>query len=62
VVATSCCVFAARRPTRARRLLREDVTACFAEGWRVDSIEATVLDTRTDPDGIPGWLVALTRT
>ena len=48
--------------SRARRLLREDVTACFAEGWRVDSIEATVLDTLTDPDGVPGWLVALTRT
>jgi hypothetical protein len=42
--------------------MREDITACFAQGWRIDSIEATTLDSRTDPDGIPAWLVALTRT
>ena len=48
--------------TRARHLMREDITACFAQGWRIDSIEATTLDSRTDPDGIPAWLIALTRT
>jgi len=47
--------------TRARHLTREDIAACFAQGWRIDSVEATVLDSRTDEDGIPAWLVALTR-
>ena len=48
--------------TTARHLLREDIAACFADGWRIDSIEATALDSRTDRVGIPAWLVALTRT
>ena len=46
----------------ARHLRREDITACFTDGWHADSIEPTVLDSLTDPDGIPAWLVALTRT
>jgi hypothetical protein len=41
--------------------MREDITTCFTDGWRIDSIEPTVLDSLTDPDGIPAWLVALTR-
>lgn len=48
--------------SRARHLMREDITTCFAKGWRVDSIEATILDSLTDTDGIPAWLAALTRT
>jgi SAM-dependent methyltransferase len=48
--------------TPARHLMREDITACFTHGWHVDSIEATVLDSRADNDGIPAWLVTLTRT
>jgi SAM-dependent methyltransferase len=48
--------------SRVRHLMREDITTCFAEGWRVDSFEATVLDSLTDTDGIPAWLVALART
>ncbi len=34
----------------------------FTDGWRVDSIEPTTLHGTGDPDGIPAWLVALTRT
>jgi SAM-dependent methyltransferase len=48
--------------TEARHLMREDITACFAESWHIDSIEATILDSLTDEDGIPAWLIALTRT
>ncbi len=44
-----------------RHLVREDVTDCFTEGWRVDSIEEATLDSLSDEDGIPAWLVALTR-
>jgi SAM-dependent methyltransferase len=43
-------------------LTREDVTSCFAQGWRIDAIDETTLDSRSDPDGIPAWLLALTRT
>jgi SAM-dependent methyltransferase len=48
--------------SRARHLMREDVTTCFADGWRLDSIEATSLDSLTDTAGIPAWLIALART
>ncbi|GIH46294.1 Methyltransferase domain-containing protein [Microbispora rosea] len=44
-----------------RHLMREDVTACFTEGWRVDTTEETTLDSLTDEDGIPAWRIALTR-
>jgi hypothetical protein len=44
-----------------RRLARGDITTAFANGWRVDSIEPTTLDSPTDPDGIRAWLVTLTK-
>lgn len=46
---------------RARHLTRDELTGCFAERWHIDAIEPATLDSRTDPDGIPAWLVALTR-
>jgi SAM-dependent methyltransferase len=46
---------------RPRQLAPDDIRITFAEGWRVDSIEpATIVSTR-HPDGIRGWLAALTR-
>jgi hypothetical protein len=48
--------------TRARHPTRADIIACFTQGWRIDSMEATTLDSRTDQDGIPAWLITLTRT
>jgi len=56
------CFRDAQNGTPARHLRREDITACFTQGWRIDSMEATTLDSRTDQDGIPAWLIALTRT
>jgi len=47
--------------TRARHLLVEDVLGFFADAWTVDSTEPVVLDSLVDPDGIPAWLVRLTR-
>jgi hypothetical protein len=45
------------------RFLRHDVRRLgeLAGAWRVDAIEPATLDSLTDPDGIPAWLVALTR-
>jgi SAM-dependent methyltransferase len=44
-----------------RRLTREDLEAAFAEGWRIDSVEPTTIDSLTDPEGVPAWVVAVTR-
>jgi SAM-dependent methyltransferase len=41
------------------RLTRDDIITAFADGWRVDSIERTMLDSPTG--GIHGWLVTLTK-
>ncbi len=45
-----------------RRITENDIDSTFAQGWRIDSTEPTTLASPTDPDGIHGWLVALTRT
>ncbi|MGW0080991.1 class I SAM-dependent methyltransferase [Streptomyces sp. NPDC003393] len=44
-----------------RRVTRGEIEASFADGWRVDSIEAATIDITTDPAGIPARLAALTR-
>ena len=43
-----------------RRLSRDEVTAAFADGWRIDAVTATTLATAGDGDGVAGWLVSLT--
>lgn len=44
------------------RITSEEITAAFAAGWRVDSIEPSTIEVTTEPAGIRAWLVALTRT
>jgi cyclopropane fatty-acyl-phospholipid synthase-like methyltransferase len=44
-----------------RRLTRNEITAAFADGWRVDTIEPATLEITTDPNGVRAWLVILTR-
>lgn len=44
-----------------RRITREEITAAFAHGWQIDSIASTTLGSTVEPDGVQGWLVALTR-
>jgi cyclopropane fatty-acyl-phospholipid synthase-like methyltransferase len=44
------------------RLTRDEITASFADGWQVDSIEPATIDITTDPAGVRAWLTALTRT
>jgi SAM-dependent methyltransferase len=43
---------------RVQKVTRDEITATFAGGWRVDSVEAAII---TDPGGIRAWLAALTR-
>lgn len=45
-----------------RRVTREEIRAGFADGWRVDSIEAAKMAVTIDPDGVFAWLAAVTRT
>jgi hypothetical protein len=44
------------------RLTRTEITASFAAGWHIDSIEPNAIDITTEPHGIRAWLVHLTRT
>lgn len=51
-----------RSDPRARHLTPQEIATCFADGWHLDAAEQTALDSRFDQDGIPAWLVTLTRT
>jgi SAM-dependent methyltransferase len=44
-----------------RRIRQEELMDSFAVGWRIDSIEDTVLELTWDPGGARSWLAALTR-
>lgn len=41
-----------------------DIESAFADGWRIDAIDAVTVETALPslPDGLRGWRVALTRT
>ncbi|TMC06532.1 MAG: class I SAM-dependent methyltransferase, partial [Chloroflexi bacterium] len=52
---------ARERPGRAHRLTREEIEAAFADGWHIDSIEETTIDSLVEPEGIQAWLTAVTR-
>ena len=43
------------------RLSREEITAAFTRGWRIDSLEPATIEVTTEPDGIRAWLATLTR-
>jgi 2-polyprenyl-3-methyl-5-hydroxy-6-metoxy-1,4-benzoquinol methylase len=44
-----------------RRVSQEELVRSFAAGWRIDSIEDTVLDLTWNADGAQSWLAAMTR-
>ncbi|MEV0351583.1 class I SAM-dependent methyltransferase [Nonomuraea sp. NPDC050680] len=43
-----------------RRVTRQEITASFADGWKLDSIEPSTIDSHL-PDGVLAWLATLTR-
>jgi deazaflavin-dependent oxidoreductase (nitroreductase family) len=55
--------FSDRQPGQwgPRRVTRDEIQASFADGWRVDSIEAATMDVTMDPGGVRSWLAAITR-
>ncbi len=44
-----------------RRVRRDELRQSFADGWRVDSIEETVLEITISPEGAQAWLASFTR-
>ena len=56
--------FSDRQPTGwgPRRISQDEIRASFADGWRVDAIEAATLEVTIDPAGVRAWRVAVTRT
>ncbi|MEV4113459.1 class I SAM-dependent methyltransferase [Nonomuraea sp. NPDC049695] len=44
-----------------RRVTREEIADAFADGWKLDSIQAATIDNTAIPDGVLAWLAALTR-
>jgi len=44
-----------------RRVSQGEITASFADGWRVDSIEATTMAVTFIPTGALAWLASITR-
>jgi SAM-dependent methyltransferase len=44
-----------------RRVRQDELRHSFADGWRVDSIEETVLELTTRPEGAQAWLASFTR-
>jgi SAM-dependent methyltransferase len=43
------------------KLRRDDITAAFTDGWRIDSIEPATIEARLDSGGVLAWRAALTR-
>ena len=43
------------------RVTRSEITAAFADGWRIDAIEPARIEVTIDADGIRAWLVTAIR-
>jgi hypothetical protein len=57
--------FSNRQPGQwgpVRKITREEITAAFAGGWQIDSVQPATIDITTDPAGIRALIAALTRT
>jgi hypothetical protein len=39
-----------------------EIRTSFADGWRIDSIERTTIQSVMDPPEIQAWLARITRT
>ena len=44
-----------------RRVRQDELRHSFADGWRVDSIDETVLEITISPEGARAWLASFTR-
>jgi len=48
---------------RVHRVTQDEIRSAFADGWRIDAVDAVVIDSTLAalPDGIRGWRTTLTR-
>ncbi|HEX3300232.1 MAG TPA: class I SAM-dependent methyltransferase [Actinomycetota bacterium] len=55
--------FSDRQPGAAgpRRVSQDEIRSSFADGWRVDSIEASVIETNWQERSARAWLATITR-
>ena len=55
--------FSERQPgdSGPRRVTQDEIRASFQNGWRVDAIEAVMLETNLGPEGVFAWLARITR-
>jgi cyclopropane fatty-acyl-phospholipid synthase-like methyltransferase len=44
-----------------RRITADEIVSTFSSGWRVDSIEATTIDTTDAPASVAGWIASVSR-
>jgi ubiquinone/menaquinone biosynthesis C-methylase UbiE len=49
-------------PDVPHKLSRQDLESCFADGWHLGSVQATVCATNLHADGVAAWLATCTRT
>lgn len=54
--------YSTAQPDLPHRVSPNDILAAFVEGWQIDSIAPTIIDTNIHPNGVRGWSAALTRT
>ena len=45
-----------------RRVTEGEIRASFADGWKVEEIEAATMDITIDPNGAAAWRARITRT
>jgi ubiquinone/menaquinone biosynthesis C-methylase UbiE len=48
-------------PVPPHRMSRHDMESCFADGWTVDSIQATTSSSTMHAGGVAAWLATCTR-
>jgi cyclopropane fatty-acyl-phospholipid synthase-like methyltransferase len=44
-----------------RRITEAELRTCFADGWRIDSLEPATIEINIDPTVVQGWLASMTR-
>lgn len=44
-----------------RRITEDEIRTSFADGWRVDAIDAVTLEVTIDPEGVRAWRAEITR-
>jgi len=45
-----------------RRVTRAEIQSSFTDGWRIESIETSLIEITIDPEGARSWLSVITRS